>query len=142
MSRVCAAGRPHLARFADRTRPMFVIPLFAESMYAQLGFAAGCALLTMILLRRAYRMSSKRVRPGGGGPLAKQHRPVSKWDGVKQDADARFARQQVELHEFARDTKAQIDSKMLLLRELIAQSDRKIERLEELLERAEATTGR
>jgi len=117
-------------------------PLLAESMLAQVGFAAGCALLTAILLRRAYRLSGKRARPGSGGPLAKQHRPTSKWDGVRQDAEARSARQQVELHEFARDTKAQIDSKMILLQELIAKSDQQIERLEQLVEQAEASSTR
>lgn len=101
-------------------------------------FALGCALLTGILLRRTFRQLRKRGKRAGSGPhLEAQARPASKWDGAKKDAEARFSRQQVELHDMARDLNGQIDSKLILFRELVAQSERQIERLETLLGEAE-----
>ncbi|MEO0529243.1 MAG: hypothetical protein AAF266_01565 [Planctomycetota bacterium] len=114
-------------------------PLLAESTW--LGpamFALGCAGLTAILLRTAYRRLGKRKRGGGSGPhIEAQARPTSTWDGAKQDAHARLSRQEVELHEMARDLTGQIDSKLILFQQLVAQSQQQIERLEALLREAE-----
>ncbi|TWT99835.1 hypothetical protein Pla108_07780 [Botrimarina colliarenosi] len=113
------------------------IPLLAETpWYAPLLFAFGCALLAMILLRRSFRNFGKLTRGGSGPALLKQHRPTSQWDGAREDATARFNRQQVEMHELAREINGQIDSKLILLQELVAQSDRQIQRLEALLDEA------
>jgi hypothetical protein len=100
-------------------------------------FAAGCAALTFILLRLSWRRSGKRSRGGSGPPLDAQPRPKHRWDGAQKDAEARIDRHQVELHDLARDLTAQIDSKLVLLQHLIAQSDQRIHRLEELLSEIE-----
>ena len=109
-------------------------PLLAEGLLAPAIFAAGCALLTMILLRRSYRYFGRRRTRGGSGPhIDAQPRPKDKWDGVKKDADARFNRDQVELYDLARDLKGQLDSKIIVLNELVLKSQKQIDRLEELL---------
>lgn len=93
-------------------------------------FLAGCALLTWTLMRRARQFRRRRC---DGDHLEHIPRPASKWDGAQKDASAMIERQQVELQELARDVSGQIDSKMILLEELISQSQRQIVRMEELL---------
>ncbi|TWT46934.1 hypothetical protein [Botrimarina hoheduenensis] len=107
------------------------------SPFAPLAFALGCGILTAILLRRSYRYFGKRTRGGSGPPIASQPRPADAWDGAKRDAAARLGREKVELHELARDLIGQLDSKMILLNELVQQSHQQIERLQTLLDRAE-----
>ncbi len=104
-------------------------------------FAAGCAALTLILLRINWRRQSKRTRGGSGPPLDAQPRPTHQWDGSQNDTAAKFDRQQVELHELARDLTGQIDTKLVLLQQLLAQSDEQIKRLETLLHEAEVKKG-
>ena len=101
-------------------------------------------MLVFFLLWRSYIRFGRRTRGGEGPPIAKQARPKHAWDGAKQDADARFSQQQVELHELSRDLMGQLDSKMMLLQALIAQSDERIARLEGLLDanRQSAESGK
>lgn len=105
-----------------------------DPFFSNVLFAAGSLLLVFFLLRRSYIHFGRRTRGGEGPPIAKQPRPRHAWDGAKQDADARFNQQQVELQELSRDLMGQLDSKMLLLQALITQSDERIARLETLLE--------
>lgn len=107
---------------------MFPLANFAASLM----FAAGCGLLAAILLRRTYKRLGRRRR--NTPAIDAQPRPETAWSGAQGDASARIARQEVELHDRARDVTGQIDSKLILLRELIAQSESQIERLEALLE--------
>jgi len=101
---------------------------------AVLMFLAGCGLLTMLLLRRSFRYFQGRGRGGGSGPTIElQHRPTSEWDGAYGDASASIERQKVELHEFARDAAGQLNSKLIMLDQLLRKSDRQIERMEALL---------
>lgn len=110
--------------------------LLADIMAPAL-FALGCALLTMILLRRSYRYFGSRTRKRDERPLDLQPRPVGAWSGAHSDASARVERQMVELHERSREVTATIDNKLILLQQLVAQSQRQIDRLEELLAEAE-----
>ncbi len=108
-----------------------------SSIVAPLLFALGCGMLTAILLRRSYRYFGKKRRPQPA--LAKQARPQGQWSGAQADAAARLNRQEVELHELGRDITARIDSKMILLQELLNKSQAQIDRLETLLAQAEET---
>lgn len=102
-------------------------------------FAAGCALLSMLLLRRSQRYFSRRgERQRHAGYLERIPRPKGGWDGVQRDAAAQIERQQVELHELAREATGRLDSKMLLLEQLIATSQRQIARMEQLLGQLES----
>lgn len=122
--------------FALDNRLISLLPLAELTWLGPLGFAAGIGLLTWLLLRKTFRRMGKRTKSGSGPYLEKQPRPTHVWDGAKEDATARFNRQQVELHDLARDLNGQLDSKLVILRELVAQSETQIERLETLLEEA------
>ena len=93
-------------------------------------------MLTMLLLRRSYRYFGKR-RNRNDPPIDAQPRPKTAWTGAHADATARIERQKVELHEYGREITAQIDSKLILLNQLVAKSQSQIDRLEELLAKAD-----
>ena len=99
-------------------------------------FALGCGLLTMWLLRRSYKHFGRR-RNRNEPPIDAQPRPDGAWSGAHADASARIERQSVELHDLGREVTGRIDSKMVLLQELIAKSQAQIDRLEALLAEAE-----
>lgn len=109
---------------------------------AQLGsilmFIAGIALLTMILLRRTYRqLGGRQRRKFDSRPIDAQPRPEHRWDGAKRDTAAVIERQKVELAELSRDVNGQLDTKIMVLRELIAMSQQQIDRMETLLGEAQ-----
>lgn len=98
-------------------------------------FFAGCALLTLILLKRTYRRLGRRKQDTSA--IERIARPTSPWDGAQRDALAQVERQKVEMHEMARDLSGQLNSKIIVLEQLVGQSQRQIERLEHLLAEAE-----
>ncbi len=106
-----------------------------------LMFIAGAGLVAWVLLRRGFRRSGGRKKYDSR-PIDTQPRPTSEWSGAYSDASAKLERQKVELAEFSRDANGQIDTKILVLRELIAQSDRQIRRMEELLAELEQQATR
>lgn len=105
---------------------------------AQLGpilmFIAGISLLTAILLRRTYRQLGRGRRQFDSRPIDAQHRPTDQWDGAKADTTAVIERQKVELAELSRDVNGQLDTKIMVLRELIARSQQQIDQMEALLD--------
>lgn len=116
---------------------MFALLLPLASVWGISLFLAGVALLTATLMRRYYRQMGRRSRKYNEQAIESQPRPARQWDGARDDAMARLEREKVELEDHRRDAVGQIDSKVLVLRELIAQSERQIQRLEELLAAAE-----
>lgn len=104
---------------------------------AQLGpilmFIAGIGLLTAMLLRRTYRQLGRGRRKYDNRPIDTQHRPTNQWDGAKADTAAVIERQKVELAELSRDVNGQLDTKIMVLRELIARSQQQIDQMEALL---------
>lgn len=90
-------------------------------------------MLTSILLRRTYRQLGRTRKKYDSRPIDVQPRPTGKWDGAKADTSAVIERQQVQLAELSRDVNGQLDTKIMALRELIAQSQQQIDRMEELL---------
>jgi len=96
-------------------------------------FLAGCGLLTYLLLKRSYRYFGKSHSRRSSTAIERQRRPENAWDGVQRDTSALIDRQQVELHEMARDLSGQLNSKIILLEQLVADSQRQIERMEQLL---------
>jgi hypothetical protein len=115
-----------------------MMPLLAISL-VDVPFLAGVALLTWILLKRSYRYFGRR-RNKNPAPLERQPRPTSKWDGVQRDALAQVERQKVEMHEMTRDLNGQLSSKIIILEQLISDSQQQIDRLEHLLDRAEQSS--
>ena len=113
-----------------------MIPLLANSL-AVVPFLLGVALLTWILLKRSHRYF-RRQRGNNKTPyMERLPRPTGKWDGVQRDSLAQIERQTVEMHEMTRDLNGQLSSKIIILEQLIADSQRQIDRLEQLVDRAE-----
>ncbi len=107
---------------------------------AQIGlpllmFLAGCGLLTWILLKRSGRYFGRGRRRSSSAPIESQPRPAGPWSGAQRDTLARIEREQVQLQERARELSGQLNSKIIVLEQLIATSSRQIERLEGLLEK-------
>lgn len=104
-------------------------------------FLAGCALLTWVLLRRAYRRCGRRPGKTGRDYLEHVHRPTSAWDGACHDAEAVLDREKVELYDMARDAAGRLDSKLILLKQMITTNERQIERMEGLLAELEGAVA-
>ena len=99
-------------------------------------FLLGTTLLTFILLRRSYRYFGRRPRPRVEHPLAAVPRPTYDWSGVQADPLARIEREKVELHRLARDLTGRLDSKLILLQELVDTTQQHISEAERLLDEA------
>lgn len=106
--------------------------LFA-SMTAVWMFLAGVGLFAFILLRRSYRYFGTSRRRVDNAAIDLQPRPKAPWDGVQHDAMARIDRQKVEMFEMARDLNGQLSSKIIILEQLIADSQQQINRMEDVL---------
>jgi len=111
--------------------------LLADNVLPYLMFTAGCALLTAILLRKTYRRLGSHKKQDKG-LMATLPRPKGAWDGAQTTSVAQVERAKVELHEMGRDVVGQIDSKLIVLQELIVKSQAQIDRLEELLDEVDA----
>ena len=103
-------------------------------------FLAGVVLLVMILLRRAYRYPGRRrpARKEAEHQLARAARSVNEHRSLST-APPDVLGWHVEMHETAREMKAELDSKMRVLRLLIAQARHEAERLEQILSRLESS---
>lgn len=100
-------------------------------------FLVGCALLVSILLKRSYRYFGKAKGSTVITGLEHLPRPKSSWDGTYRDAGAIVDRKEVEMAELARDLSGQLTTKMIVLEQLISDSQKQIDRMEELLKEME-----
>ena len=96
---------------------------------------AGIALLTIILLRRSYRYYGRKKpkKTEAGAYLAKTARPTTTGRSLST-APAEVLRWQVEMHEIARELKAEMDSKMRSLQVLVLQAREEADRLQSILD--------
>lgn len=94
-------------------------------------FAAGVALMTMVLLRMVWR----RQR-GGRGTSHRAARGPRENASRLLDAPDDISRWQVEMHDLARELKAELDTKIRVCQETIRQARQEQQRLEVLLEQA------
>jgi hypothetical protein len=98
------------------------------------GVAAGIALLTWLLLRRTY--FRKRLKtPIESFPRSSRAVATRALQPLK-DAPPELLRWQVEMHETARDLKAELDSKISVAQTLVGMAREECERLEAAIERA------
>lgn len=105
-------------------------------------FLVGCALLVSILLKRSYRYFGKAKSSNVVSGIEHLPRPKSTWEGTYRDAGAIVDRQEVEMAEMSRDLSGQLSTKMIVLEQLIADSQKQIDRMEALLKEMETAIER
>lgn len=115
--------------------------ILLANMTAVWMFLAGVGLFAFILLRRSYRYFGKPRQRRSDAALELQPRPKGPWDGMQHDAMARIERQEVEMFEIARDLNGQLSAKILVLEQLIHDSQQQITRMEDLLAQLDHAHG-
>ncbi len=95
-------------------------------------FILGLGLMIAILMRRWHRYYGPRRRRRQEAPLARATLESKRPPRSLSDAPTDVLRWQVELHETARDLKAELDSKIGALQVLIRMARQEAERLERL----------
>ncbi len=114
-------------------------PLAVISSWAL--FALGLLLMIFVLFKRMhkhYRRKPKRVRAEIDSVQHSAQSVAPRKDTPLADAPREILRWQVEMHETARELKAELESKMLALQSLIRLADERSEKLEGAIRRAES----
>jgi hypothetical protein len=96
-------------------------------------FVMGAMLVGFVLLRRSQKRGRLAQWPPVSPPPHKAH-PAA---GHHLDAPGAMSRWEVEMHELARDLAGQLDSKMVIVQQLMRDTERATERLEAAIHRAE-----
>jgi hypothetical protein len=108
--------------------------LLVANITSWLMFSAGIVLLTLILLKRWYRYYGRR------GRKATTDKPAvydfARHESRPLDSPPELLRWQVEMHDTARDLKAELDSKMSVLQALVQIAREERQRLEAAIHRA------
>ena len=98
--------------------------------------ALGLALLVSILLRRSYRYFG-RVSGRNSTAIEEVPRPRDSPRQALDDAPAELLRWQVDMHETARDLKAELDTKASMIRQLLLMAAEQQEKLDQSIAKAE-----
>ena len=107
---------------------MTIQPLLADNLLGSALLVAAIVVATVTMLLRVYRYQARRKRSqksGGRSPVTSARSQLQ--------VPAEAVRWEVELHDLARDMKADLDSKMTTLGHLIRDADRAADRLEQAL---------
>ena len=115
------------------------MPVLLADSHGVWMLVPGVGLLRFILMKRSYRYFSRPRRKRNDKPIELQPRPKGPWDGVQHDTMAHVERQKVEMFEMSRDLNGQLNSKIIVLEKLIADSQRQITRMEALLAQIDDT---
>ena len=105
---------------------------------ASLLFLLGVVMLTIIMLRRWNRYF-KRQKTNARKESRASARRESSPEQRLLDAPPEVLRWQVEMHETARELKAELDTKIAILQRLTIDAKRESDRLEAIIEKAERT---
>jgi hypothetical protein len=101
-------------------------------------FIVGLGMLISILLRRWHRYYGPRRRRREAPVLERTAREERKAGRSLSDAPVDVLRWHVELHETARDLKAELESKITALQVLIRMAGQEADRLERLIDSADS----
>jgi hypothetical protein len=94
---------------------------------------AGCVVLVYVLIRKAHLEKQRE------NPRQRESRIVSEMPRLARTPKTwQTSDNDVEMTDMARDISGQLTTKMIVLEQLIADSQKQIERMEELLKRIEA----
>ena len=107
---------------------------FAEMTTEQLVFLGGLIILVGILLIRSRRYFARKARQSA---LLLRQRHRFRTPGHHHEKPSEMQRWEVEMHEMARELSARLDSKMVVLEQLIRDADAATARLQAALETAE-----
>ncbi len=108
--------------------------LLVASLTSWLMFLAGIVLLTLILLKRWHRYYGRRGRKA---TTEKQSaHDFGRQESRPLNSPPELLRWQVEMHETARDLKAELDSKMSAIQALVGIAREECQRLEAAIQRA------
>jgi hypothetical protein len=94
---------------------------------------AGLAILLIWFSLR--RLSRRRARTAGSEPTAPSASTFARIDGPHLDAPAEFARWEVAMHETARELMGRLDSKIVIVEQLVREAREVADRIEALLPR-------
>lgn len=111
-------------------------PLLLANLFSTWGLAAALAAICFIALRGNW-FRQRRTEQADPDPQSIREACAPKAREAGHHAPQDLLRWQVEMHETARDVKAEIDTKILALQALIALASDHAERLETLLARAD-----
>ncbi len=106
------------------------LPLLADKNNAYILMIAAILVMTIPMLLRIYRYQSRTRRKDAQQPPA-----ATDPRGLRATAPDAIVRWEVQMQELARDSKAEIDSKMVALAQLIHDADRAAKRLEDAMAR-------
>jgi hypothetical protein len=107
---------------------------FAVVVFANVGAAfmmlAGCVLFVYVLMRKSHLQKQQQHGTTISSEMPRLARTHNTWKTSDNG---------VEVADMARDINGQLTTKMIVLEQLIADSQKQIERMEELLERIETS---
>lgn len=106
--------------------------ILAAGAASAIMLLAGCLLLVYVLMRKAYLQQESQRRSRMITDVHPLPPPSPPWSS--SDGDSEMA--------LPRDLNGQLSTKIIVLEQLIADSQRQIERMEELLERIEAAKNK
>jgi ethanolamine utilization cobalamin adenosyltransferase len=114
-----------------------MVTLFPIIVLANVGAAfmmlAGCVLFVYVLMRKAHMEKQLQKQQQRESTIISEMPRLARTPKTWQTSD-----HSVEMADMARDINGQLTTKMIVLEQLIADSQKQIERMEELLERIEA----
>jgi hypothetical protein len=109
-----------------------MLSVFPRIVFANVGAAfmmlAGCVLFVYALMRKSH-LQKQQHGSTMSSEMSRLERTPKTWQTSNNS---------VERADMARDINGQLTTKMIVLEQLIADSQKQIERMEELLERIEA----
>ena len=96
----------------------------------------GVALMTVIMLRITYRRLGKQRRDKNDAPFIQSARSTAHAQTPRLNTATEIDRKEIEMFEITRELTGQLDSKIVIVQQLIADCDVRIQRLQELLDEA------
>lgn len=110
---------------------------FGELRLSDIGFAAGAALMSFILLRRYFAHRKKQRKEDPREPVTSAKALGDRCEPRKEqplvDAPNQVLRWQVEMFDLVRDFKAEVNSRLVLLQSAVKSAESQAERLEKLI---------
>jgi len=106
-----------------------------DDAFRWIAFCMALIVAIIFLLRRSHRYFGRRGQDQS--PVVSVSRVKGLSFAAANDAGAQLIREEVRMHETARELSARLDSKISVLEYLTGTAQQQIDRLEQLIEKAE-----